>query len=58
MAVALEAALAALGDWYALGRLERLGWLLAVVGGGATVYFGACFVTGLRASEFRVRLKV
>jgi putative peptidoglycan lipid II flippase len=58
MAAALEAALGFVGDWHALGRLARLAWLAALVSGGAAVYFGACFVAGMRPSEFRAQSKM
>jgi putative peptidoglycan lipid II flippase len=55
MAGVLVAALAALGNWYALGRLERVGALGALVIGGAAAYFAACFVLGLRTRTFAMR---
>ena len=55
MAIALLAALAVTGDWSRMGTLLRIGYLGALVCGGAAVYFAACYSLGLRPSEFRIR---
>jgi peptidoglycan biosynthesis protein MviN/MurJ (putative lipid II flippase) len=55
MAGVLVAALAALGNWYALARLERVGALGALVIAGAAAYFAACFVLGVRTRTFAMR---
>jgi putative peptidoglycan lipid II flippase len=55
MAVAVAAALAAAGDWLAMGKLARLGLLVAIVAGGAAVYFAAGFALGLRPRAFTMR---
>jgi putative peptidoglycan lipid II flippase len=41
-------------DWVALGRQElvRAGWLAAVLGAAALVYFGALLACGLRLKSF------
>jgi putative peptidoglycan lipid II flippase len=56
MLIALEAALGAAGDWYAMNTLARLGWLGLIVSGGALVYFAAGYLLGLRARQFRLRV--
>jgi putative peptidoglycan lipid II flippase len=53
MALALAVALRAAGDWYPLSTTTRIGMLAALVAGGAAVYFAACHIVGLRASELR-----
>jgi putative peptidoglycan lipid II flippase len=55
MALALAAALRAMGDWYSMSTTTRVGALAAFVAGGAAVYFAACHVVGLRASELRAQ---
>lgn len=55
MALAVAAGLAAAGDWFAMTSLARVGALSALVGGGAVVYFAACHLVGLRASELKVQ---
>jgi putative peptidoglycan lipid II flippase len=55
MAAALLGGLRLAGDWYAMSSLARAGTLAAFVAGGAAVYFGACHLVGLRASELRIR---
>ena len=55
MAGALIAALRAIGDWSALGKLERAGALALLVAGGAAVYFGAAWALGLRPGALRAR---
>jgi putative peptidoglycan lipid II flippase len=55
MALALAGGLALIGDWFAMGTLERVAGLAAFVGGGAAVYFLGCHLVGLRASEFRMK---
>jgi len=56
MAAALLAALSALGDWFAMGGLERVATLGLLVVGGSAVYFAACYLCGLRLHEFRMRV--
>jgi putative peptidoglycan lipid II flippase len=58
MAVALVAALAVAGDWFLMDTLTRIGYVAALVCGGAAVYFAACYSLGLRPSEFRIRSMV
>jgi putative peptidoglycan lipid II flippase len=53
MTLALAGGLAVAGDWFAMSSLMRVGILAAMVGGGAAVYFLACHLAGLRASELR-----
>ena len=55
MALALAGGLEAAGDWFVMSSLMRIGMLAALVGGGAAVYFVACHLAGLRASELRVQ---
>jgi putative peptidoglycan lipid II flippase len=54
MSAALVAALARVGDWYAMGTMLRAMVLGALVVGGIVVYFGACYLVGLRVAQFRV----
>jgi putative peptidoglycan lipid II flippase len=56
MAVALLAALNALGDWFAMGGFERVATLGLLVAGGGAVYFAACYLCGLRPHELRMRV--
>ena len=42
-------------DWYAMSGLQRGGALAALVGGGTVVYFGACYLCGLRFRDFAMR---
>jgi len=58
MAIAVVAGLRLAGDWFAMSLLERIGSLAALVLGGAAVYFVACYVVGLRATQFRIRSMV
>jgi putative peptidoglycan lipid II flippase len=58
MALAVAAGLEAAGDWFVMTSLARAGVLTALVGGGAAVYFGACRLVGLRASELKVQVVV
>jgi len=55
MTVALLLALRELGDWYALGEVARLARLALLVGGGAAIYCGACWLAGLRPAHVRMR---
>jgi putative peptidoglycan lipid II flippase len=55
MVLVLWAGLALAGDWAAMSLAARVGALTALVGGGATVYFAACYVVGLRVREFRIQ---
>jgi putative peptidoglycan lipid II flippase len=55
MALALHAGRAYAGDWLAMGTIQRIASLALLVGGGAAVYFVACFLVGLRVSDFRMR---
>src|SRR5690606_28380124 len=54
MALALLAALDALGDWVAMGTALRIAALAALVAGGAAVYFAACYLVGMRMRELRI----
>jgi putative peptidoglycan lipid II flippase len=53
LALALVAGASAIGDWYLMTTLERLAALAVLVIGGAAVYFAACHLVGLRASELK-----
>jgi putative peptidoglycan lipid II flippase len=55
MTVALLAGLAWAGDWLVMGRIERLGRLAVLVGGGAGVYFAVCWLLGMRPRELRLK---
>jgi putative peptidoglycan lipid II flippase len=55
MAAALAVSLALAGDWLAMTLWQRIGMLAALVAGGAAVYFAACHLVGLRASELRIK---
>jgi putative peptidoglycan lipid II flippase len=55
LALALVVALRRVGDWAALGELERIGVLALLVLGGAGIYFAAAFVLGLRPRALRAR---
>jgi putative peptidoglycan lipid II flippase len=55
MALALHAGRAYAGDWFAMSTTQRVASLAVLVGGGATVYFLACFLVGLRVSDFRMK---
>lgn len=55
MCLALWWLLGAAGDWLAMGTLERATWLLLAVAGGALVYFGSCYVLGVRIAALRIR---
>jgi hypothetical protein len=41
-----------------MDTLTRIGYVAALVCGGAAVYFAACYSLGLRPSEFRIRSMV
>ena len=55
MAVALVWVLNEVGDWLAMGEIERAARLAVGVAGGALVYFAACYSFGLRPSALRMR---
>ena len=55
MAVALHVGRIYAGDWLAMGTIQRVASLAVLVGGGAAVYFLACFLVGLRVSDFRMK---
>ena len=42
-----------IGDWYVLGAWTRAGAILALVSAAVVVYFAACWLFGLRPSQFR-----
>jgi putative peptidoglycan lipid II flippase len=48
--------LGAAGDWLVMGSLERAGWLVLAVAGGALVYFGGCYLLGMRVRDLRMRV--
>jgi putative peptidoglycan lipid II flippase len=56
MALAVAAGLELAGDWTEMSLTMRVVLLAALVGGGAAVYFGACYLVGLRASELKIHL--
>jgi putative peptidoglycan lipid II flippase len=53
MAAALLGGLRFAGDWDGMSSIARIAMLGALVGGGAAVYFVACHLVGLRASQLR-----
>lgn len=53
MALALLGGLYLAPDFTAIGIWQRIGWLAALVGGGALVYAGAMLAMGFRLREFR-----
>jgi putative peptidoglycan lipid II flippase len=55
MAGALLLALMMWADWPALHGVARIASLGALVAGGAAVYFGTCYVCGLRLRDFHMR---
>jgi putative peptidoglycan lipid II flippase len=55
MVLALAGGRALAGDWLVMGTLARAASLMALVGGGAAVYFLACYLLGLRPSELRMK---
>jgi putative peptidoglycan lipid II flippase len=54
MALALVAALDAVGDWVAMSTPQRIAALAALVAGGAAVYFATCYLVGMRMRELRI----
>jgi putative peptidoglycan lipid II flippase len=44
------------GSFLLMGTMERIAALLALVAGGALVYFAACWTLGLRARDLRIRV--
>jgi len=55
MALALEGGRVLAGDWYVMSTIERVASLAVLVGGGAAVYFLACYLVGLRVSDLRMK---
>jgi hypothetical protein len=55
MALALGGGLAIAGDWYVMGTFARITRLVALVGGGAALYFVVCHLVGLRARDLRLQ---
>jgi peptidoglycan biosynthesis protein MviN/MurJ (putative lipid II flippase) len=55
MALVLIAALMQAGDWLLMSRVQRLGTLALVIGAGAAVYFGVCWLLGMRPRELRLK---
>ena len=53
MTVALVAALYWTPDFTAIGKLQRVGYLAALVGGGMVVYLGALLALGFRPHDLR-----
>lgn len=53
MAAFLLVMLALAGDWLIMGNAGRIGWLAALVIGGALAYFLAGWIAGLRPHQFR-----
>ncbi len=51
MTVFLLFANARIGDWLALGGLQRAAWLAACVLGGGAIYAATCFALGLRPGD-------
>jgi putative peptidoglycan lipid II flippase len=45
----------ALDAWYAVSSLTRVAWLGLAVVGGATVYLGVLFATGMRKAHLRIK---
>jgi putative peptidoglycan lipid II flippase len=56
MAVGLLLTLAAWGDWLAMSSVGRVASLGALVTGGTAVYFGTCYLCGLRFRDLRMRV--
>jgi putative peptidoglycan lipid II flippase len=55
MALALEAGRSYAGDWFGMSTIQRVASLAVLVGGGAAVYFLACYIVGLRVSDLRMK---
>jgi putative peptidoglycan lipid II flippase len=55
MALVLIVALVQAGDWLLMSRTERLGTLALVIAAGAAVYFGVCWLLGMRPRELRLK---
>jgi putative peptidoglycan lipid II flippase len=55
MALVLIAALVRTGDWLLMSRAQRLGTLAIVIAAAAAVYFGACWLLGMRPRALRLR---
>jgi putative peptidoglycan lipid II flippase len=55
MALALRFGRGFAGDWLDMGTIQRVASLAVLVGGGAAVYFLACFLVGLRVSDLRMK---
>jgi putative peptidoglycan lipid II flippase len=55
MTVGLLLTLAAWGDWLAMSSVGRVVSLAALVAGGTAVYFGACYLCGLRFRDLSMR---
>ena len=56
MTVVLLLTLAAWGDWFAMNGVGRLVSLAALVGAGTAVYFGTCYLCGLRLRDLTMRV--
>ena len=56
MAAAVSWAAPSAGSFPLMGTMERIAALLALVAGGALVYFAACWTLGLRARDLRIRV--
>jgi putative peptidoglycan lipid II flippase len=57
MAVFLAWLAAAFGDWLAMTLWQQIGALALAVGGGAGIYFAACFATGVRPRDLRMHAR-
>jgi putative peptidoglycan lipid II flippase len=56
MTAVLLLTLAAWGDWLAMSSVARVASLAALVAGGAAVYFGTCYLCGLRFRDLTMRV--
>jgi putative peptidoglycan lipid II flippase len=43
------------GSWTEIGQWAQIGWLTVAVAGGASVYFAAAILLGLRPADLRMR---
>jgi putative peptidoglycan lipid II flippase len=46
------------GDWYAMRAAGQIGALFVAIAGAGCVYFGACYLLGLRPRHFRLHAPV
>jgi putative peptidoglycan lipid II flippase len=58
MTVGLLLTLASWGDWLAMRSMARVVSLGVLVAGGTAVYFGACYLCGLRFRDLKMRIVI